>query len=363
MLDHPALKPWLIFGILGCSLALNLVMVLDRDGGSADAAAAPAPAAAPLAPSEGAAPAVAPAALPGGAPAPAVGVADAGVPGVPVVEAAVAPAVAAAAPSLPVPAGWQVHQGEVTHSLARTFQGIAGDDGDALSQVFARLFVWDMDLRRDLQKGDRVEVAWRRDATGTVEVLAARYHSLKLGRSIAAYRWGAPGDAFTSYWQEDGTEVPLRLKETPLKDYEQITSLLKDRPSHAGIDFKVPVGTPVLSPRAGVVTRTNWSWKGNGNCVEVRFDDGVTAKFLHLAEVQVKDGQRVAAGVPVGLSGNTGRSTAPHLHYQLERGEQVLDPFEYHGSVRRKVDGGSLQSLLAEAARLDGILNQPVASR
>lgn len=362
MIDHPALKPWLIFGILGCSLALNLVMVLDRDGGSADAA--PAPGAAPLAPGEAPAPAGAPAALPGAAPAPAVGVAEVAAPPVDAAAAAVAAAPAAApAPTLPVPAGWQVHQGEVNHSLARTFQGIAGEDGDALSQVFARLFVWDMDLRRDLQKGDRVEVAWRRDATGTIEVLAARYHSLKLGRSIAAYRWQAPGDAFTSYWQEDGTEVPLRLKETPLKDYEQITSLLKDRPSHAGIDFKVPVGTPVLSPRGGVVTRTNWSWKGNGNCVEVRFDDGVTAKFLHLAEVQVKDGQRVAAGASVGLSGNTGRSTAPHLHYQLERGEQVLDPFEYHGSVRRKVDGASLQAMLTEAARLDGILNQPVASR
>jgi murein DD-endopeptidase MepM/ murein hydrolase activator NlpD len=262
-----------------------------------------------------------------------------------------------------LPAGWQITTAEVSHSLARTFQKAAGDDGDALAAVYARLFVWDLDLRRDLQRGDKVEVAWRKDSTGDIEVVAARLHSGKLGRTLAAYRWQAPGDAFTSYWQEDGTEVPYRLKDGPLRDYEQITSLLKDRPSHAGMDFKAPVGTPVQSPKAGTVTRVNWNWSANGNCVEVKHDDGAMIKYLHLSENRVAKGDRVGASDVIALTGNTGRSTAPHLHYQVEKSGKVVDPLEYHGTERRRVDGATLQSLMQETSRLDAILGQAIASR
>ena len=180
---------------------------------------------------------------------------------------------------------------------------------------------------------------------------------------MAAYRWQAPGDAFTSYWQEDGTEVPYRLQDGPLQDYEQITSLLKDRPSHAGMDFKTPVGTPVVSPKAGTVARVNWNWNANGNCVEVKHDDGAVIKYLHLSESRVSVGDRVGKGDVIALTGNTGRSTAPHLHYQVEKAGKVLDPLEYHGTVRRRVEGQTLQSLMTETGRLDAILGQAVAAR
>jgi murein DD-endopeptidase len=334
MIQPPLGKPWLLYGVLGCSVALNLVMVLDRraddtpiepESVTLDEAAAQSPGA------------------------------------VVSVDAAAAPAVAP--PPAAIPADWKVLDATVEHSLARTFQKAAGDDGNGLAAVYARLFVWDVDLRRDLQRGDRVEVAWHRDRKGAIEVIAARLHSKKLGRTLAAYRWQAPGDAFTSFWQEDGTEVPYRLKSAPLSDYEQITSLLKDRPSHAGMDFKLPVGTPVAAPFDGLVTRTNWNWKSNGNCVEIQYTDGTIAKFLHLSENRVEPNQRVSAGEIVALTGNTGRSTAPHLHYQLEKGSKVVDPLVYHGAVRRRVEGPALDSLMSETSRLDSVLSQALARR
>ena len=367
MIQPPYGKPWLLFGILGCSLALNLVMVVQRqadepptaDAGGGDVSAAVA-STAPVAGAppfgstvSAAAPTVAPVAVSAVAPVAAQPVAP--------VTAAAVPVAAPAA--VAVPSDWNVVEAEVDHSLARTFRSAVGEDGDALAAVYARLFVWDMNLRRDLQRGDRVEVAWRRDASGDIEVMAARLHSKKLGRTIAAYRWQAPGDAFTSYWQEDGTEVPYRLKATPLKDYEQITSLLKDRPSHAGMDFKTPVGTPVVAPFDGVVTRSNWNWTSNGNCVEVKYKDGAVAKFLHLSENRAEPGTTVKAGDVIALSGNTGRSTAPHLHYQIEKGSKVVDPLTYHGAERRRVDGQALATLMGETARLDAMFNQALASR
>jgi hypothetical protein len=188
MIEPPYGKPWLLYGILGCSLALNLLMVVDRDSDpveaepaamvdappSVDAAATAASTAAPAD-----APTDAPAATP-----------------VAVAEAPLVPTRDIAADA----ADWTIMTSTVSSTLSGAFRSAAGEDGSALSAVYSRLFVWDLDLRRDLRKGDRVDVAWRRATDDTIEVLAARLHSSKLGQTVAAYRWQAPGDAFTSYW-------------------------------------------------------------------------------------------------------------------------------------------------------------------
>jgi murein DD-endopeptidase len=122
------------------------------------------------------------------------------------------------------------------------------------------------------------------------------------------------------------------------------------------MDFKVPVGTEVVSPRAGTVVRTNWNFTYNGNAVEVRFNDGTLARFLHLSDTRVQPGQTLAAGAVVGLSGNTGRSTAPHLHYELEKGGKTLDPAHYHGTRRRALTASDKARFDAERERLDAIL-------
>lgn len=255
--------------------------------------------------------------------------------------------------------GWTVVRGNVEQSLARTFQIEAGEAGDALSSVYTRLFVWDLDLRRDLQAGDAVAVAWRTAPDGLPEIAAASLQSQKKGQTMVAYRWQVPGDLFPSYWRLDGNEVPLRLGESPLEQYEQITSLLKDRPTHKGMDFKTPVGTEVRAPRAGTVTRANWNWNANGNCLEIRYDDGVLAKFLHLSENRVEAGTKVSAGQVIALSGNTGHSTAPHLHYQIDRGGKTLDPLDYHGTVRRTLTADQTAALNRDTASFQGILAEP----
>ncbi|TFH21797.1 MAG: hypothetical protein E4H03_09825, partial [Myxococcales bacterium] len=81
-------------------------------------------------------------------------------------------------------AQWTVISGTVDHSLARTFQREAGEDGDALTSVFTRLFVWDLDMRRDLLAGDTIVVVWRKGPDGLPEIAAAALHSSKLGRTL-----------------------------------------------------------------------------------------------------------------------------------------------------------------------------------
>ena len=272
-----------------------------------------------------------------------------------------APIPPAEVPPLPAPLGVRtdndvkVFHGTVTSSLSAAF------DDPALAAVFTRQFVWDVDVRRDLHKGDEVSVLYRQPEKGEPILLAAK---LKRNgeQELNAFRFQADGDRYPSYWTKGGQEVPRQLVEAPMADYEQITSLLKDRPTHAGMDFKAPVGTPVVSPRAGVVTRTNWK-SGNGSCVEVRFEDGTTAKFLHLNEVGVKVGQSIIAGTEVGKSGNTGRSTAAHLHYQLEKDGKVIDPLAYHGTLRRQLGPAALNALTAQITEYEAALDGRVAAR
>lgn len=220
-------------------------------------------------------------------------------------------------------------------SIPHTLAEPAAPYGDNVSATVSRLLVWDLDLRKDLRAGDILQASWSMGTSDVVVIEAARLESQKLGKAISAYRFKATGDKYPSYWSEDGTEIPHILKKSPLKEYEQITSLLKDRPTHHGMDFKVDVGTPIYSGFDGVVTRVNWNTAANGGCVEVEHSDGVLAKYLHLSESKVKPGTRVKAGDLIALSGNTGRSTGPHLHYQLNKGSKVIDPIDYHGTTRR----------------------------
>jgi murein DD-endopeptidase len=243
----------------------------------------------------------------------------------------------------------------VQGSLAASFARDLGQDGNQLAAHLARIFMWDLDMRRDIEAGDEVHLLWRPvDGVEGVEIGAASYHSRRLGQTLYAYRFTPGDDDYASYWDPSGVERARRLEASPLARYDQITALLKDRPTHQGMDFKTPVGTPVRAPRNGVVTRVDWKPQGNGRCVELRYDDGTLAKFLHLSAIQIRAGARVRAGQVVALTGNTGHSTAPHLHYQLSRGGRTLDPVDYHGVSRRKLPARDAAVLREKIAALTG---------
>jgi murein DD-endopeptidase len=245
----------------------------------------------------------------------------------------------------------------VEGSIPATISPLAGTKGDALSAAFTRLIMWDVDLRRDLRRGDQLAVVWEpTNDNAQVLISAARFNSGKLAKTLTAYRFRATGDALPRYWSADGKEVEYRLNNSPIESYDQVTSLLKDRPTHHGMDFKAPVGTEIKSPWAGRVTRTNWNWSANGNCIEVEYANGLVAKYLHLNENKVKPGDRVSAGQVIALSGNTGRSTGPHLHYQLERGTSIIDPVKEHGTHRRELPAADRAAFDAEVARLNTLL-------
>ena len=94
---------------------------------------------------------------------------------------------------------------------------------------------------------------------------------------------------------------------------------------HVALDFGVPVGSNIKSTIAGRVTYAGWNNEGYGNLVIV--DNGAfKTYYAHLSSIPVKVGQKVNDGDVVGISGNTGNSTGPHLHYEIRKNGVAIDP-------------------------------------
>ncbi|MCF3639026.1 M23 family metallopeptidase [Rhizobium sp. TRM95111] len=97
---------------------------------------------------------------------------------------------------------------------------------------------------------------------------------------------------------------------------------------HAGIDFRARTGTEIHASGNGIVTTAGRNG-GYGNMVEIDHGNGLTTRYAHLSRVSVNVGDAIAAGDRVGLSGTTGRSTGPHLHYEVRRDGRAVDPMRF----------------------------------
>jgi murein DD-endopeptidase MepM/ murein hydrolase activator NlpD len=100
---------------------------------------------------------------------------------------------------------------------------------------------------------------------------------------------------------------------------------------HNGIDFVIDRGTPVMATAPGRIEEAGYSGP-SGNRVTIDHGFGYRSGYAHLSQVQVKIGEQVRRGQVIGLSGNTGRSSGPHLHYTLHYQGQTIDPARYIGT-------------------------------
>ncbi len=293
-------------------------------------------------------------------------------------------AVAAQPPASATPPG--APQGPLVRRVSIVLQGALEDSitsalpaeerawAEQLTQVTNRILVWSMQVARDGRKGDKLELLYElpsqqpndvapvsSDGPSSKEpvVLALRYGSQKLNKVLTAYRFKPEGSPFPRYYTAEGVEVEEHLVDSPVEGYEQITSLLRDGRKHKGVDFKTPVGTEVRAPFDATVTRRTWNFTSNGNCLELVGPKGLKAIFLHLEAVpkEMQPGHAIKKGEVIASSGNSGHSTAPHLHYQLEApGGKVLDPFAVLPTRKIALEGAVKSAFEAEKAKLDPML-------
>jgi murein DD-endopeptidase MepM/ murein hydrolase activator NlpD len=97
---------------------------------------------------------------------------------------------------------------------------------------------------------------------------------------------------------------------------------------HAGTDFAAAIGTPVYATADGVVTHAGWS-SGYGRLIKIRHANGIETRYGHLNAIRVSVGERVSRGERIGDMGNSGRSTGPHLHYEVRVNGEPVNPMTF----------------------------------
>ena len=119
------------------------------------------------------------------------------------------------------------------------------------------------------------------------------------------------------------------LKQTASGYGTRIDPIYKTVKYHSGMDFSANVGTPVYATGDGVVRKAGWEGL-YGNCIQIDHGFGYVTRYAHLSKIDVRVGQKVVRGETIGKVGTTGKSTGPHLHYEVMVKGQIVNPVNYY---------------------------------
>jgi murein DD-endopeptidase MepM/ murein hydrolase activator NlpD len=138
----------------------------------------------------------------------------------------------------------------------------------------------------------------------------------------------APSTPPTSVAATNVGKAPTGVRITSGFGSRTLNGVTKD---HEGIDVAAPIGTPIFATDSGVVVKAGWEnpndpKKGYGQRIRIKHDDGSESVYAHLSQINVKLGSTIEKGTEIAKSGNTGRSTGPHLHYELIKNGSKINP-------------------------------------
>jgi murein DD-endopeptidase MepM/ murein hydrolase activator NlpD len=256
-----------------------------------------------------------------------------------------------------------VLSGKVEGSLSRTARREGAPAG--IARAAARLFSHKFDLERDIRASDEFRYVFDRTVTEsgrTIDSGDLLYAELK---GVAFYRFQRPGSDKVEYFDATGKNTRSAFMRTPLERGFRVSSsfgfrrhpISGYRRMHQGIDFAAGMGTPVIAPADGVVVEAR-RWGGYGNWLRIRHSNGLESGYGHLSRYAsgMRPGQRVRQGQVVAYVGSTGASTGPHLHYELWRRGQRINPAGVRTEEGTVLTGSELAAFRAETARLDRII-------
>lgn len=211
---------------------------------------------------------------------------------------------------------------------------------DGVAAQLADVFGSEIDFHRELRRGDRFSVVYEALTAdgepitwsqGSGRVLAAEF--VNKGRTRDAM-WFVNAEGRGAYYGLDGRSKTGSFLASPLV-FSRVTSgfsarmhpLLQQWRQHRGIDYSAPSGTEVRAVGDGIVTFAGWQ-NGYGNVVEVEHRGDRSTLYAHLSRIDVKKGERVSQGNPIGTVGATGWATGPHLHFEFKVGGANRNPAE-----------------------------------
>lgn len=237
---------------------------------------------------------------------------------------------------------------------------------DRVADNLAEAFAYDVDFEREIGAGASFELMFDRvsDTRGIVvregePVFAAI--TLLSGRSIQLYRFLAPGAIAPEWYDAQGRSARKFLMKTPING-ARLTSgfgmrfhpVLGYNKMHAGVDFGAPIGTPIYAAGDGIVTRAS-VMGGYGNVIDIEHGSGWSTRYAHLSRFLsgLRPGDKVRQGQVIAYSGNTGRSTGPHLHFEVRLNGEPINPNSAKIPQGRALSGDALTKYKAIVTQID----------
>ena len=192
---------------------------------------------------------------------------------------------------------------------------------------FAGIYGFQIDFQRDIRKQDKFQIMYeiflneKNEIVETGEILFA---NLKLsGQDNNLYYFDSEGSE--GHYDKNGKSVKKALMKTPINGARLSSPFgMRKHPidgfnkMHRGTDFAAPMGTPIMASGDGVVKKAGWCG-GGGNCVKIKHNSTYQTVYAHMSKFArgIKSGVRVKQGQTIGYVGSTGKSTGPHLHYEV----------------------------------------------
>ena len=217
-----------------------------------------------------------------------------------------------------------------------------GIDNNIPNQILIKLiqlFSFDLDFQRDIQKDTKVSISYEKIfvknkseySFGDIE-----YANIKIKKNILEYFKFLTDDGFIDYFNRQGKNVKKSILKTPL-DGARISSsfgmrkhpILGFNKMHKGVDFAAPIGTPVYAGGNGIIEMVGVNG-GYGKYIRIRHNNEYKTAYAHLSSYKkgISKGVRVNQGDVIGYVGSTGRSTGPHLHYEIIYQNKQINPLK-----------------------------------
>lgn len=241
----------------------------------------------------------------------------------------------------------EVLKGEINGSFAASLRA-KGLDSRQINQLTSAL-QWQINNFQQLKKGTKFSIVVSREYLA--DKLTGQGNVEALGILADGKRYYAIQAANGRYYNQQGETLGKGFARYPLQRQARVSSPFNPnrrhpvtgrvRP-HKGVDFSVPMGTPVIAPADGVVEKVAYQAGGAGRYVVVRHGREYQTVYMHLSKPLVKAGQSIKKGERIALSGNTGISTGPHLHYEFHINGRAVNPLTV------KLPGGSSGMSTAE---------------
>ena len=216
-------------------------------------------------------------------------------------------------------------EGKITQSLYKTAIDLKVQPNVIIE--FARIYGFQVDFQRDIRKNDNFQIMYEvfEDDDGKIfETGNIIFADLKLsGKNNALYYFQKKGSE--GHYDENGKSVEKALMKTPINGARLSSAFgMRKHPidgfnkMHRGTDFAAPMGTPIMASGSGLITRARWCG-GGGNCIKIKHNSTYETIYAHMKNFArgIKEGIRVKQGQIIGYVGSTGKSTGPHLHYEV----------------------------------------------